>query len=141
MTRPTWDAYFIGLAQQAARMGTCDRAQVGAVIVRKNRVMSTGYNGAPRGLPHCSQDGHLMENGHCERTLHAEVNALIFAGIERTTGATMYVTHLPCRRCAGLMVNAKIDKVVYYTGYGHGKGRDILISGGVMVVHWQGEKE
>ena len=141
MTRPTWDEYFINLAQQAALMGTCDRAQVGAVVVRDRRALSTGYNGAPRGLAHCSQVGHQVVDGHCVRTLHAEINALIFAGIERTTGATMYVTHLPCRRCAGMIVNARIVRVVYAHGYGHGDGRDILSSGGVEIVHWQGEEE
>jgi len=140
MTKPTWDEYFTNLAKQAALMGTCDRAQVGVVIVKNRRVMSTGFNGAPQGLAHCDEEGHLIENGHCIRTLHAETNALLFAGIERTTGATMYVTHLPCFRCAGLIINARICRVVYARGYGHSTGRDILVEAGVEVVHWQGGK-
>lgn len=141
MSRSTRDEYFLDMAQEAAMMGTCDRAHVGAVVVRHNHVMATpGYNAAPRGLAHCDQEGHLMENGHCVRTVHAESNALIFAGIERTTGSTMYVTHLPCQRCAGMIVNARIVRVVYAHGYGHGDGRDILVRAGIEIVHWQGEK-
>lgn len=126
MSRQSWDEYFMDMAHHAATRATCDRAHVGAVVVRDRRVMATGYNGAPRGLHHCDDVGHLMVNSHCVRTVHAEVNALLFAGIERTMGATLYVTHLPCWCCSCLVINAGIARVVYGELYGPMRDFSIL---------------
>ena len=92
MNRPSWDTYFLEIAKLVASRSTCPRASVGAVIVKNNRILSTGYNGAPPGEPHCVDVGCLMVNNHCERTVHAETNAVIQAarfGIS-VDGATLY---------------------------------------------------
>ena len=96
--RPSWNEYFMNVAHEVARRSTCERAQVGAVIVKDKRILTTGYNGSPRGLPHCTEVGCLMDNGHCVRTLHAEQNAIIVAALHGviTEGATIYITHQPC---------------------------------------------
>ena len=77
--RPSWDQYFMRIAFEVAKRSTCPRAAVGAVIVRDKRILTTGYNGSPSGLPHCTEVGCLMVNDHCVRTLHAEQNAIIQA--------------------------------------------------------------
>lgn len=117
--RPSWDEYFMGIARQVARRATCDRAQVGAIIVKERRILTTGYNGAPAGLPHCDDVGHLMVDGHCLRTLHAEQNAIIQAALHGVSvrGGTIYVTHQPCLTCAKMIINAGIVRVVYAGDY------------------------
>jgi len=77
--RPNWDTYFMNIAKEVASRSTCPRASVGAVISKDNRILSTGYNGAPSGEPHCLEVGCLMINNHCERTIHAETNAVVQA--------------------------------------------------------------
>ncbi len=79
MGRSTWDQYFMDIAKQVATRATCDRKHVGAVLVRDRTILSTGYNGSIRGLPHCDEVGHMMENGHCVATVHAEANAILQA--------------------------------------------------------------
>lgn len=116
--RLSWDKYFLNLAHQASSMSTCPRLSAGAVVVKDKRVVSTGYNGAPSGLPHCIDVGCLMVNDHCIRTVHAEANALLWAGVRNTTGATLYVTHASCRYCILLIINARISRVVYADDYG-----------------------
>lgn len=109
----------MGIARQVARRATCDRAQVGAIIVKERRILTTGYNGAPAGLPHCDDVGHLMVDGHCLRTLHAEQNAIIQAALHGVSvrGGTIYVTHQPCLTCAKMIINAGIVRVVYAGDY------------------------
>jgi len=119
--RPSRDEYFAGLARAAAQMSTCPRLHVGAVIVKDRHIISTGYNGAPRGLPHCDDVGCELVHNHCIRTVHAEANALISAGFERTNGATLYVTHSPCYNCVKLIINAGIKRVVFVDTYGANK--------------------
>ncbi len=131
--RLSWNEYFLRLARQAADMSTCPRASVGVVVVKDKRIVATGYNGAPRGRPHCQDVGCLMVNGHCIRTIHAEANALLFAGIERTKGATLYVTHLPCYHCAGLIINAQIKRVVYREDYGASDSLELLTKAGIII--------
>lgn len=113
--RPTVDQYFIRLAELAATRATCDRKHVGAVIVWNKRVISTGYNGSPKGLPHCDEEGHLLKTidgrESCVRTLHAESNALDDAGRE-AEGCTLYCTVTPCYECAKRIINAGIVRVV-----------------------------
>jgi len=117
MTRPSTDHYFMSIARQAATRSTCDRAHVGAVVVRDDgTICSTGYNGAPRGQAHCDDVGHIIENGHCIRALHAEGNALDWA-YEHLSGYTLYTTHFPCWRCAQRIINRGIVRVVYGVEY------------------------
>ncbi len=114
--RPTWDQYFMSIAVQASRRATCDRKHVGAVIVRNKRVVvSTGYNGSMKGLAHCDEEGHLMENDHCIRTIHAEANAIVQAARygAPVDGAAIYTTASPCFQCLKLIVNAGIIEVFY----------------------------
>lgn len=115
--RITKDDYYMGIARQAARLSTCDRAEVGAVVVVDDRVIATGYNGAPRGARHCDEVGHLMRNGHCVRTVHAEANAVLFAGLASCKGGMIYCTHFPCLGCANLIATAGIRRVVYENDY------------------------
>jgi dCMP deaminase len=113
--RATWDEYFMGIARQASTRATCDRKQVGAVIVRDRSILASGYNGSLPGLPHCDEVGHLMEDGHCVRTIHAEANALMQAARQgvRVEGGTIYVTASPCFHCFKLLANAGIRRIVY----------------------------
>lgn len=76
MTRPDWDLYFIRIAKEVASRSTCERASVGAVIVRNNRILATGYNGAPEGMHHCLDKGCVVKDNHCVRAVHAEINAI-----------------------------------------------------------------
>ena len=113
--RASWDEYFMGIATQVATRATCDRKHVGAVIVRDRSILATGYNGSIRGLEHCDEVGHMMEEGHCVRTIHAEANAIIQAahngvGID---GAAIYVTASPCWACFRMIANAGLVKIVF----------------------------
>ncbi len=114
--RPSWDDYFMAIAKIASTRATCDRAYIGAVLVKNKRIISTGYNGAPPGLPHCDGPaGHLMEEGHCIRTLHAEENAILqlaAIGGQSAEGATLYTTHSPCYHCAKKIIMVGIKRVV-----------------------------
>jgi len=117
--RPTWDEYFMMLANVAATMATCPKRHVGAVIVRDKRVLATGFNGAPPGLPHCTEVGCLIfedEGSSCRRILHAEQNAILrdSANLE---GAILYTSFLPCVDCMKEVVTAKIAEVVYEEEY------------------------
>lgn len=114
-TRPSWDEYFMQIAKDAATRATCDRKHIGAVIVRDRAILSTGYNGAPRGLPHCDDAGHELVEGHCVRTVHAEANAIAQAAKNGASidGADLYTTASPCYDCFKLLVNAGIKRVVY----------------------------
>jgi dCMP deaminase len=119
MSRTDWDSYFMGIAEQVATRATCDRKHVGAVITVRKVIASTGYNGSIRGLPHCDDVGHLMEDGHCVRTVHAEVNAVAQAaqrgaGID---GGTAYVTASPCWPCFKALANAGIKRIVFAEFY------------------------
>jgi dCMP deaminase len=121
--RPSWDEYFMQIADTVASRATCDRGRSGCVIVRDRQILVTGYVGSPIGLPHCDQVGHQMkqvvhEDGkvtnHCVRTVHAEQNAICQAaklGIA-LEGATLYCRMTPCRTCAMLIINCGITRVV-----------------------------
>lgn len=105
----------MNVATVVATRATCDRKHVGAVIVRDQRILATGYNGSIRGLPHCDEAGHMMEDGHCVRTVHAEANAIVQAARNGVAieGAHIYVTASPCWSCFRLIANAGIVKVFY----------------------------
>jgi deoxycytidylate deaminase len=123
-TRPSWDSYFLQIAKDVATRATCNRKHVGAVIVdQRHRIVSTGYNGAPAGMSHCSGPegvGHELKiiegRQSCVRTLHAESNALDDAG-RRARDCTLYVTVTPCYPCAQRLVNAGIVRIVYGEWY------------------------
>ena len=137
--RPSWEEYFMGITFEVARRSTCNRAQVGAIIVRDRRILTTGYNGSPRGLPHCTEEECLVGGGHCVRTLHAEQNAIIQAALHgvSTSGGTIYVTHQPCLICAKMIINAGIVCVVYSGDYPDSLAREFLVKAGVELVHYQ----
>lgn len=135
--RPTEDEVLLDVAEAIARRGTCARLQVGAVLARDGRVLATGRNGAPSGLPHCEHNTHEP----CTESVHAEANAVAFAA--RTGGgaygATLYLTHAPCLACSGLLINAGIARVVYRRPYRLRDGVKRLEAAGVQVEHHQGE--
>ncbi len=133
--RPSWDEYFLNIAFSVAERSTCDRAHVGAVIVRDRRILTTGYNGAPAGLPHCDDVGHLLVDGHCVRTLHAEQNAIIQAARHgvNTPNSIIYVTHQPCLNCAKMIINAGIQRVVYAGNYPDQHSRDFFQVAGLLL--------
>lgn len=134
--RPSWDEYFMQIAFTVAQRSTCDRAHVGCVLVRDRRILTTGYNGAPAGLPHCDEVGHLLIDGHCVRTLHAEQNAIIQGALHGVSivGATAYVTHQPCLTCAKMLINAGVRRVVYAGNYPDANSQRFLDEAGVELV-------
>jgi dCMP deaminase len=113
--RASWDEYFMNIAREVGTRATCDRKHVGAVIVRDRCILATGYNGSVRGLEHCDDAGHMMEDGHCVRTIHAEANAIIQAARNGTgiNAAGIYVTASPCWICFKMVVNAGINRIVF----------------------------
>jgi dCMP deaminase len=113
--RVDWHEYFMQMAQHVASRATCDRKHVGAVIVRDRTVLSTGYNGSIRGFDHCDDVGHLMENGHCVGTVHAEANAIIQAAKNGVSidGGELYTTASPCWSCFKLIANAGLRRVYF----------------------------
>lgn len=145
--RPSWDEYFVEIARQVATRSTCLRRQVGAVIVRDKRILSTGYNGAPRGLPHCDVAGCLREqlsipSGQRQeicRGLHAEQNAIIQAALHGVSveGGAIYVTHQPCITCAKMVINAGIVRVVCADSYPDELARQMLDEAGVALDMWE----
>ncbi|MBC7254617.1 MAG: cytidine/deoxycytidylate deaminase family protein [Chloroflexi bacterium] len=147
--RPSWDEYFVEIARQVATRSTCLRRHVGAVIVRDKRILSTGYNGAPRGLPHCDVVGCLREklgipSGQRQeicRGLHAEQNAIIQAALHGVSieGGTIYVTHQPCITCAKMIINAGIVRVVCANGYPDDLARQMLQEAHVALEIWNPE--
>jgi dCMP deaminase len=114
-TRADWDTYFMDIAKVVATRATCDRKHVGAVLVRERTILSTGYNGSVRGLPHCDEVGHMMEGGHCVATIHAEANAILQAARNgvRIEGADIYTTASPCWPCFKMIANAGMKRIVY----------------------------
>ena len=126
-SRPSWDEYFATLALQVSTRTTCTRRAVGAVIVKDNRILATGYNGVPSGMHHCAEVGCLREklgvpSGQRQeicRGLHAEQNAIIQAakyGID-ISGAKIYITTQPCITCAKMLINAGITEIIYANPY------------------------
>ncbi len=135
--RVSWDRYFMNLAVQAATRATCPRKHVGAVIVRDRAILATGYNGSLPGLPHCTEVGCLMENGHCIRTVHAEANAILQAARHGTgiESATIYVTASPCWDCFKLIANAGVVRVVYGEFYRDERIETFAGEAGIVLDH------
>lgn len=148
--RPSWDSYFLQIAHLVKTRATCPRRQVGAVIVRDRRILATGYNGAPRGLSHCPENGPhqdwpngCMRAGHCIRSLHAEQNALLQAAMIGIAcdGATMYVTCQPCNMCAKMIINAGIKEVIYEGDYPDEFSLELFRESGLQVFRYlEGER-
>jgi len=121
-TRDSWDIYFLKIAHQVATRATCDRKHVGCVIARDKAILATGYNGSIRGMAHCDDVGHMMRDGHCVRTIHAEANAFIQAarngiGVQMST---LYCTAFPCWECFKLVTNSGVVEIVYDEPYRQG---------------------
>lgn len=126
--RPSWDQYFMMITRQVADRSTCNRAKVGAVIVRDKNILATGYNGSPAGLPHCTDVGCLIYESrtpsgeieeNCFRTIHAEINAIAQAAKNGATiqGADIYITHTPCIHCFKVLINSGIRRILYEKPY------------------------
>ncbi|HLF54367.1 MAG TPA: cytidine/deoxycytidylate deaminase family protein [Candidatus Nanoarchaeia archaeon] len=143
--RPSWDEYFLHLALEVGKRATCDRGKSGCIIVKDKRIISTGYVGAPVGLPHCDEAGHLMhkvhntdgtESQHCIRTTHAETNAIAQAARHGVSvkDATIYCKMEPCYVCAQTMINSGIKRVVCLKRYHRAQlTRDWLKQAGVKL--------
>jgi dCMP deaminase len=142
--RPSWDEYFMQMAELAATRSTCLRRQVGAVIVKDKHVIASGYNGAPRGIAHCEELGGCLreklgvpsgERHELCRALHAEQNAIIQAATLGLSieGGTIYVTHQPCVICAKMIINAGIRRIVINEGYPDKMAQEILQEAGLTV--------
>jgi len=144
--RPPWDDYFMALARIIATRSTCDRLRAGAVLVKNHRIIATGYNGAPPGLPHCDGPaGHLMEEGHCIRTLHGEENAILqvaaVGGIS-TEGATLYTTFSPCYQCVKKIIAVGIKRVVAGAVFTNTVStKEALEAGGVELIMYRPNKD
>ncbi|ANM32369.1 deaminase [Acidobacteria bacterium Mor1] len=126
----------MNIARQAATRSTCDRKHVGAVIVRDRTILSTGYNGSIRGMPHCDDVGHLMENDHCVATVHAEANAIIQAAKNgvRIDEAEIYTTASPCWNCFKLIANAGLRTVYFGEFYRDRRSIEIASQLGIELV-------
>jgi len=133
--RPGWDEYFMEIARTVATRATCPRAAVGAVITREKRILTTGYNGAPRGVPHCTDAGCLMVDGHCLRATHAEANAIVQGALHGVSleGGTAYCTHEPCAGCSKLLISAGIVRIVFTNAYPDPVATLLLDEAGVTV--------
>ena len=121
MSRPSWDHYFMKIAEEVGKRSPCLRRSVGAVFVRDRRILTTGYNGPPKGLPHCGEVGCLRktvpsgEKLDTCRAIHAEMNGIIQAALHGVaiSGATVYCTTAPCFLCAKMLVNVGVARIVF----------------------------
>ncbi|MBO7543932.1 dCMP deaminase family protein [bacterium] len=134
--RVDWDTYFMNIAKEVATRSTCPRKSVGAVIVRDRRILSTGYNGSIKGMPHCTDVGCDMEDGHCVATVHAEANAIIQAARNGVCidGADIYVTASPCWNCFKLIANSGIKRIYYGEFYRDEKSLKVAKECGIELI-------
>ena len=142
-SRPSWDVYFLSIAGLVSKRSTCLRRRVGAVLVKQKRILSTGYNGAPSNIKHCSKTGCMREklkipSGRRHelcRGLHAEQNALLQAALHGVSaeGAKMYATTQPCIICAKMLINAGIRELVIAGHYPDKMAKAFLKEAGVKV--------
>lgn len=145
--RPSWDRYFMQIADTVATRATCDRGRSGCVIVRDRQILVTGYVGSPTGLPHCDDVGHLMKkvvhedghvSNHCVRTVHAEQNAICQAAKRGIAlqGSTLYCRMTPCRTCAMLIINCGIERVVCEMKYHAGAESEAMFREAGIELHY-----
>jgi dCMP deaminase len=137
--RPSWDEYFMEVARTVATRATCPRASVGAVLVREHRILTTGYNGAPSRVAHCTEVGCEMVGAHCVRAVHAEANAIVQGALHGVSldASTAYTTHQPCVHCSKLMISAGVARIVYATPYPDPFAQMLLGEAGVALVHFE----
>jgi dCMP deaminase len=144
MARPDWDEYFMKITEDVATRSTCIRRSVGAVIVMDKRILSTGYNGAPTGVAHCTDETCLRtrynvpsgERHELCRGLHAEQNAIIQAALHGVSirGATIYVTHQPCSICTKMLINSGIKKIICRSAYNDPFAEDLIAESGISLI-------
>ena len=145
MSRPTWDEYFMRIAREVSGRSTCLRRKVGAVLVKDKRILTTGYNGAPRGIAHCTDRGCLREQLNVPsgerhelcRGLHAEMNALLQAAVHGVPvhGSVLYCTNTPCSLCTKMLINAGVTRVVVLEGYPDDLAKELCDEAGLVVEH------
>ena len=143
-SRPSWHAYFMGIADLVSTRATCIRRRVGAVLVKDKRILCSGYNGAPSGIAHCDQTGCLRaklnvpsgERHELCRGVHAEQNAIIQAAYHGISvkDATLYCTHQPCSICSKMIINAGIVRVYYRHGYNDTMSLEMFSQAGIELV-------
>jgi dCMP deaminase len=142
--RPSWNNYFMDIAVLVAKRSTCTRRAVGAIIVKDKRILSTGYNGAPSRIQHCSETGCLREQMNVAsgerhelcRGIHAEQNAIIQAAYHGVSikDSAVFCTNLPCSICAKMIINAGINKIYYKSGYADAMSEEMLKEAKVKVI-------
>lgn len=142
--RPLWNEYFMKIAELVASRSTCLRRKVGAIIVRDNQILSTGYNGAPKRVPHCADVGCLRakmnvpagERHELCRGIHAEQNAIIQAAVNGVSvkGGTIYCTHQPCSICAKMIINAEIKNVYIADPYPDKLAESMFVDASVNLI-------
>lgn len=148
MSRPSWDSYFMEITRVVSSRSTCLRRQVGALLVRDKCILSSGYNGVPRGLDHCTDVGCLREQMNIPsgqrqelcRGLHAEQNAIVHAAYHgiNIAGSTLYVTHQPCITCAKMIINAGVIKVIFGGEYPDPLSVELLNQAGLDMISFSG---
>ncbi|MFH1480142.1 MAG: cytidine/deoxycytidylate deaminase family protein [Pseudomonadota bacterium] len=147
MSRPSWTEYFMAITKMVSKRSTCLRRQVGAILVKKKMILTTGYNGAPAGLKHCEEMGCLRENSSVPsgmrhelcRGLHAEQNAIIQAACHGISirGATLYCTNKPCIICSKMIINSGIKEIIYEEGYDDPMSDQMFDEAGLKVRRFQ----
>jgi len=141
--RPSWDQYFMDIVKLVSLRSTCMRRRVGAVLIKDKRILTTGYNGVPTGVNHCSESGCLRDKMNIPsgerhelcRGLHAEQNAIIQAALHGVSikGATLYCTNHPCIICSKMIINSGISTVIYKDEYKDDLAREMLAEAGIEV--------
>jgi dCMP deaminase len=149
--RPSWNNYFMDIAVLVAKRSTCTRRAVGAIIVKDKRILSTGYNGAPSRIQHCSETGCLREQMNVAsgerhelcRGIHAEQNAIIQAAYHGVSikDSAVFCTNLPCSICAKMIINAGINKIYYKSGYADAMSEEMLKEAKVKVIKFDTGKQ
>ncbi len=126
------------IAHTVATRATCPRASVGAVLVRAHRILTTGYNGAPRSVAHCTEVGCTIADNHCVRATHAEANAIVQGALHGIAlqNATAYCTHQPCVGCSKLLISGGVIKIVYDVAYPDPVASELLAEAGVALVQF-----
>ena len=125
MERPSWDEFFFMLAHIYSTRGTCDRLKTATLLVKNNRIVGAGYNGSLPGNPQCDEDGHLLEDGHCIRTLHGEDNAILYS-TANLKDATAYILGTPCVLCTNKLIAVGVDTIKYLGEYRNSRGKDTI---------------
>lgn len=149
--RPSWESYFMDIAELVAKRSTCTRRSVGAVIVKDKRILSTGYNGAPTRLEHCVDAGCLREKMNIAsgerhelcRGIHAEQNAIIQAAFHGVSikEASLFCTNLPCSICTKMIINAGIRKIYCLSGYADTMSKDMLKAAGIDTMLFDSQEQ